>query len=178
MTGFSCGAGRAVTLRAVTAESGCDDYFHDDDGSVCHHIKAPAPVEEPPAGTPEAELRRVMLTLCKLCLAGAGGKCHIPGCALYLNRAPDIALAAAHSELMGPASAEQLEQERNEARAERDEALAYLEQSRVYWTNRLRDYATTLDEARAEIKSLKEKDPSAEQVKAWREQYARMDDGR
>lgn len=38
---FYCGENRSVTKRAVTAKPGCNDYFHDDDGSVCHHIKAP-----------------------------------------------------------------------------------------------------------------------------------------
>lgn len=40
--------------------------------------------------TPEIPLQRVTLTLCVLCLAGMGGECHSPGCALWLNRAPDI----------------------------------------------------------------------------------------
>lgn len=42
---WNCGEGRPVTQRAVTAASGCDDFFHDDDGTVCRHIKAPAPPE-------------------------------------------------------------------------------------------------------------------------------------
>jgi hypothetical protein len=32
----------------------------------------------------------VTLPLCELCLSGAGGECHVPGCAMYLNRAPDL----------------------------------------------------------------------------------------
>jgi hypothetical protein len=28
--------------------------------------------------------------MCDLCLAGAGGECHVPGCAFWLNRAPDL----------------------------------------------------------------------------------------
>jgi len=39
-----------------------------------------------------ADVRQVELSLCDLCLDGAGGECHTPGCALYLNRAPDLAL--------------------------------------------------------------------------------------
>ena len=38
----------------------------------------------------EINLRRVTLYLCVLCLNGAGGECHSPGCALWINRAPDI----------------------------------------------------------------------------------------
>lgn len=34
----------------------------------------------------------VTLTLCALCLDGAGGECHSPGCALWINRAPDLPL--------------------------------------------------------------------------------------
>lgn len=39
-----------------------------------------------------AELRHVALWLCHQCLSGAGGECHVPGCALWLNRAPDLPL--------------------------------------------------------------------------------------
>lgn len=35
-------------------------------------------------------LRKVTLTLCEPCIQGAGGECHTPGCALWMNRAPDI----------------------------------------------------------------------------------------
>lgn len=28
--------------------------------------------------------------LCRYCISGGGGECHSPGCALFLNRAPDI----------------------------------------------------------------------------------------
>lgn len=41
-------------------------------------------------------MRTVELTLCELCLGGAGGECHVPGCALYLSRAPDLRI---HPEL-------------------------------------------------------------------------------
>lgn len=41
---------------------------------------------------PEIGVRLVQLYLCDLCLDGAGGQCHTPGCSLWLNRAPDIAL--------------------------------------------------------------------------------------
>lgn len=37
-------------------------------------------------------LTTVELRLCDLCLSGAGGECHSPGCALWMNRAPDIPL--------------------------------------------------------------------------------------
>jgi hypothetical protein len=41
----------------------------------------------------EPTLVRVTLVLCIDCLRGAGGECHVPGCALYMNRAPDIPIA-------------------------------------------------------------------------------------
>ena len=37
-------------------------------------------------------LREVTLTLCHLCESGRGGECHTPGCALWMNRAPDVPL--------------------------------------------------------------------------------------
>ena len=40
----------------------------------------------------EPELRVVVLTLCGPCLDGEGGECHTPGCAMWLNRAPDLSL--------------------------------------------------------------------------------------
>jgi len=41
---------------------------------------------------PEPTLERVTLTMCSLCLDGKGGECHTPGCALWMNRAPDVTL--------------------------------------------------------------------------------------
>jgi len=38
----------------------------------------------------EPKLFHVETTLCEFCLAGKGGECHVPGCALIRNRAPDI----------------------------------------------------------------------------------------
>jgi hypothetical protein len=40
------------------------------------------------------EPRAVVLSLCGLCLHGAGGECHTPGCALWMNRAPDAPIDA------------------------------------------------------------------------------------
>lgn len=42
--------------------------------------------------TLEPGLNLVEITLCDLCLDGAGGGCHTPACALWLNRAPDISI--------------------------------------------------------------------------------------
>jgi hypothetical protein len=39
---------------------------------------------------PEPQLHRVTLTICDLCLDGAGGECHVPGCAMWISAAPDI----------------------------------------------------------------------------------------
>lgn len=41
---------------------------------------------------PEIETFEVLIRLCSLCLEGAGGECHTPGCAMWLNRAPDLPL--------------------------------------------------------------------------------------
>lgn len=40
----------------------------------------------------EPSLYRVALWLCSLCIDGVGGECHVPGCAFWLNRAPDLPL--------------------------------------------------------------------------------------
>lgn len=40
----------------------------------------------------EPKLHTVVMTICDLCLDGAGGECHTPGCALWINRAPDLPL--------------------------------------------------------------------------------------
>lgn len=34
----------------------------------------------------------VTMPMCDECLDGAGGECHEPGCALFINRAPDLSL--------------------------------------------------------------------------------------
>jgi len=58
----------------------------------------PAAPQPPPAPgievthDPEVAVRFVQLWLCDPCLDGMGGECHTPGCALWLNRAPDIQL--------------------------------------------------------------------------------------
>jgi len=36
----------------------------------------------------------VRIRLCSACLGGEGGECHTPGCALWLNRAPDLPISA------------------------------------------------------------------------------------
>jgi len=36
------------------------------------------------------ELQRCSIYLCSRCLDGEGGECHTPGCALWMNRAPDV----------------------------------------------------------------------------------------
>lgn len=40
----------------------------------------------------EVPVKRYVIYLCDLCVGGAGGECHSPGCALWLKRAPDLAL--------------------------------------------------------------------------------------
>jgi hypothetical protein len=45
------------------------------------------------APTTWPSLVRVTLVLCGDCLAGVGGECHTPGCALWMNRAPDVPIA-------------------------------------------------------------------------------------
>ena len=41
----------------------------------------------------DTEVHTVKIRLCVDCLDGKGGQCHVPGCALWLNRAPDIAIS-------------------------------------------------------------------------------------
>lgn len=38
--------------------------------------------------TPDPELRRVEFQVCELCLGGAGGECHVPGCVFWMCDAP------------------------------------------------------------------------------------------
>jgi hypothetical protein len=40
----------------------------------------------------DSQVYEVTLWLCALCLDGVGGECHVGGCALFLNRAPDLSL--------------------------------------------------------------------------------------
>jgi len=40
----------------------------------------------------EPTLHVVEMQLCSLCLDGAGGECHTPGCILWINRAHDLSL--------------------------------------------------------------------------------------
>jgi hypothetical protein len=40
----------------------------------------------------EPQVLLVEIRLCELCLSGAGGECHVPGCALFLRSAPDLRL--------------------------------------------------------------------------------------
>ena len=54
----------------------------------------------------EPKVRRVIVNLCEMCLNGAGGECHTPGCVLWLNRGPDLAL---HPELIEDAGDEAAE---------------------------------------------------------------------
>lgn len=49
-----------------------------------------SPSPSRPSGTDD--LRLVALVLCDRCIAGEGGECHTPGCALWMNRAPDVPL--------------------------------------------------------------------------------------
>ena len=37
-------------------------------------------------------LNQVTLYICDDCMDGAGGECHMPGCAFWMNRAPDVNL--------------------------------------------------------------------------------------
>jgi hypothetical protein len=40
----------------------------------------------------EPMVKMYSIWLCDMCVSGEGGECHSPGCALFLNRAPDIPL--------------------------------------------------------------------------------------
>ena len=43
--------------------------------------------------TVEPSLVQVEITICTLCLAGAGGECHVPGCWFWMWDAPTPELA-------------------------------------------------------------------------------------
>jgi hypothetical protein len=36
------------------------------------------------------KLNKIEIIICDYCLAGDGDECHTPGCALFLNRTPNI----------------------------------------------------------------------------------------
>jgi hypothetical protein len=42
-----------------------------------------------PPGTPDVGLVTVRIDVCTLCLSGAGGECHVPGCMFWMCQAPD-----------------------------------------------------------------------------------------
>lgn len=73
--------------RAAAPEDHHDDDPHDDPNDHDHD--------------PEPTLHLVTLWLCSLCLDGAGGECHTPGCALWINRAPDLPLRNAVESIDG-----------------------------------------------------------------------------
>lgn len=47
---------------------------------------------ETSASTAEPTTHKVVMWMCELCIDGAGGECHVGGCAFFLNRAPDISI--------------------------------------------------------------------------------------
>jgi hypothetical protein len=55
------------------------------EGPCIQRSEAPCPDADIEPGD---ELTSVLL--CGRCMAGEGGECHTPGCALWLNRAPDV----------------------------------------------------------------------------------------
>lgn len=40
----------------------------------------------------EIPVRRYVIELCDACMRAEGSECHTPGCALWLNRVPDLPL--------------------------------------------------------------------------------------
>jgi hypothetical protein len=96
-------------------------------------VTAPTPEQAPGIEVthdPEIPVRFVQLWLCDLCLDGEGGQCHTPGCALWINRAPDISLRGNPAITILDAQAEPAPElaamtaERDEARAAVHEILA------------------------------------------------------
>lgn len=37
---------------------------------------------------PDPKLVRIAFNVCELCLTGAGGECHVPGCTFWMSDAP------------------------------------------------------------------------------------------
>jgi hypothetical protein len=79
-----------VLIRDGEVRTCVHDYRHKGE-----HNYAPAPQEKGAEEPGESEAKFALVKfyriwLCELCVAGKGGECHSPGCALFLNRAPDI----------------------------------------------------------------------------------------
>lgn len=55
-------------------------------------VKSGNTMSDPERGEAVISLVRVTLVVCTECLRGACGQCHVPGCALWMVRAPDIPL--------------------------------------------------------------------------------------
>lgn len=55
------------------------------------------------------EVRVYRLELCGRCVRGEGGECHTPGCALWMNRAPDVPILSKVTALL-PAANHQKEE--------------------------------------------------------------------
>lgn len=45
-----------------------------------------------PSAEPELQFVTGTIPICSACLDGEGGECHTPGCILWINRAPDLAI--------------------------------------------------------------------------------------
>ncbi len=43
----------------------------------------------------EIDVQEYVIWLCDLCVKGAGGECHVPGCAMWMKSAPDVPLTLA-----------------------------------------------------------------------------------
>lgn len=62
------------------------------------------PPEQAAPSYVEIPVRMMTIPICDLCLNGAGGECHVPGCGFFLNRAPDIPLRSAALAAQAPHS--------------------------------------------------------------------------
>ncbi len=58
---------------------------------ICHGKGAVARAQQEEL---EESVSPMILDVCGLCREGAGGECHVPGCAFWMNRAPDIPLSS------------------------------------------------------------------------------------
>lgn len=67
-------------------------WIQDNPREFAAWVDAQRRIGGPAPGATEPGVHLVQLRLCDPCIDGEGGECHTPGCALWINRAPDLPL--------------------------------------------------------------------------------------